>query len=113
MAQNGATLSNPPIFYACFLQELRRQKWPTYPSVPWHICLRLACEADLCSYRQAERHKLDAQHYCQVGYCQEYRVKEHRESLPPAARSSVARSVDRACDAFLESRGIPVGFHQY
>jgi hypothetical protein len=109
-----AILNNPAVFYSAFVGELRRHKWPAYPTVSWHLCLRIAVEADAAVLRAEQMHVADARYYRQIGYCQQYRIPEHRESLPIAGRSAAARSVDAACDRFLQARGIPSGdFHAY
>lgn len=108
-----ALLNSPGVFYHALLSALRRNGHPMFPDRRWFQSLALAIEADTYALRQLERHKLDAIHFLKIGYRQQYRVPEHRETLGPGDRSAAIRQLEKRCDEFLISRGLERGFHQY
>jgi hypothetical protein len=117
-----AALHDPPAFYHAFLSALGRCHYPQFPTPVWHICLRVACEADSASYCEELRRKADLDY----DWARAKRRRGAREEMrgivqvkcgrAPRERDDyrLSKSVQKGCDAFLESRGIPAGdFHAY
>jgi hypothetical protein len=96
-------------FYAIFVGELEKCRWPVYPTPSWWRCLRQADhEATIESIRRQVMIE-----YRLTGI-QHRHGRQQPEMLPIAGRSRAARQLDTACSRFLESRGIPAGdFHAY
>jgi hypothetical protein len=95
-------------FVSLLVTELRKRNSPRFPERNWHAALR---EADFEARKEAIRRQVMIEY--RLTGIQHRHGRQQPEMLPIAGRSREARELEARCDAFLASRGIPAGFHQY